>query len=315
MKDILVIHIGAGKHDPNKLKKYKILLRNALSKTLIVEASDVIESSPLTNTGYGSSLNLLGKVECDASFITNDKIGAVVNMSCKNPTKELFRVFQYLDTLYESDETDLTSPVMLTYPLLKNLVPHIVDDDLVSEKSRKIYDMYKDKIFQGDYSKHCAIPHEISDTIGITYISDNETTIVTSSGGNFFKLPGRIGCAGVIGAAIARKKLDDCEICCMCSGNGEQIIKSKLAWEIANNIYNVAGDEYGEYLERKVYELNPKFYVGFIIILNYQSRVQLLYGHTTPTFYFGFRSPNQTRVILSSSDKLGHFTFGEYSLH
>ena len=74
---------------------------------------------------------------------------------------------------------------MLTYPLLKNLVPHIVDDDLVSEKSRKIYDMYKDKIFQGDYSKHCAIPHEISDTIGITYISDNETTIVTSSGGNF----------------------------------------------------------------------------------------------------------------------------------
>ncbi|KAF6071483.1 Asparaginase family protein [Candida albicans] len=137
MKDILVIHIGAGKHDPNKSKKYKTLLRNALSKTSIVEASDVIESSPLTNTGYGSSLNLLGKVECDASFITNDKIGAVVNMSCKNPTKELFRVFQYLDTLYESDETDLTSPVMLTYPLLKNLVPHIVDDDLVSEKSRK----------------------------------------------------------------------------------------------------------------------------------------------------------------------------------
>ena len=45
--------------------------------------------------------------------------------------------------------------------------------------------MYKDKIFQGDYSKHCAIPHEISDTIGITYISDNETTIVTSSGGIF----------------------------------------------------------------------------------------------------------------------------------
>ena len=45
MKDILVIHIGAGKHDPNKLKKYKTLLRNALSKTSIVEASDVIESS------------------------------------------------------------------------------------------------------------------------------------------------------------------------------------------------------------------------------------------------------------------------------
>ena len=67
----------------------------------------MIESSPLTNTGYGSSLNLLGKVECDASFITNDKIGAVVNMSCKNPTKELFRVFQYLDTLYESDRNRL----------------------------------------------------------------------------------------------------------------------------------------------------------------------------------------------------------------
>lgn len=315
MNDILIIHIGAGKHDPNKLENYKTLLRNALTRPSITEASDVIESSSLTNTGYGSSLNLLGKVECDASYISNEKVGAIVNMTCEKPTKELFRIFQYLDTLYDSDETDLTPPVMLVYPLLKNLIPNIMDGNLVSAKSRKIYDTYKDKIFQGKHLDHYTIPNEVSDTIGITHISDTETTIVTSSGGNFFKLPGRIGCAGVIGAAIARKKLSDCEICCMCSGNGEQIIKSKLAWEIANSIANVAGDEYGGYLEKMIYELNPRFYVGFIIVLNYGSQTQLLYGHTTETFYFGFRSPNQTRIVLSSSDKLGYFTFGEYSLH
>lgn len=323
MMDILVIHIGAGIHDHKLTHKYKSLLRKALSKKSILESSKIVESSSLTNTGYGSSLNVLGNVECDASFIMNDstttttttnqqRLGSLVNMTCKFPILELFRVFGQLDELYEN-ELDLTSPLMLTYPSLQNTIIGITKDssELISPKARRVYELYKDEVFQDK-----RLPHGISDTIGILHVHENVTTIATSSGGNLFKLPGRIGCAGVLGAGIAFSDQGaGVKIGCMCSGNGEQIIQYNLAQVLVDNIGSFSDDNYGECIEKLLRGFSGHLYVGFIVVIQKQSSVQLLYGHTTESFHFGFRVGEcKTKVILSYSEHEGKLTFGEYIL-
>lgn len=317
--DILVIHIGAGIHDQKLTHKYKSLLRNALSKHSLLESSKIIESSSLTNTGYGSSLNLLGKVECDASFIINNhnnkesRIGSLVNMNCKFPILELFHIFNNIDELYNY-ESDLSPPIMLSYPSLKNFINgEIIEDpnELISPKSQRIYNLYKDKVF-----KDKKLPRDgISDTIGLIHLQNNTTTIASSSGGNFLKLPGRIGCAGIIGASIAFNKSGIANISCMCSGNGEQIIRYKLAQLLVENISSYLEDNYGECIDKLLCGFPVPLYIGFIVVIETLERVQLLYGHTTESFHFGFRvAEDKTKVVMSYAEQKGKLTFGEYIL-
>ncbi|EGW35545.1 uncharacterized protein SPAPADRAFT_48528 [Spathaspora passalidarum NRRL Y-27907] len=312
--DILVAHLGAGNHNPASSSKYKTLLKRSLNHNDIIEAARVVEQSELTNTGYGSSLNLLGCVECDASFIEATekvRIGSLVGVDCSYPIKEVFRTLDYVNELYQSDDKhDLTAPVMLNYQRVKDLIPKNPDElspnQLISKRQQRIYDIYKDKVLGGRIEE---LKHQITDTIGLIRIVECKTTLATSSGGNFFKLPGRIGCAGIIGAAIDFKRIEGYEISCMCSGNGEQIIRSKLSWEIVNNISKVPEEEYASYFKQLV----GSIYCGFIVVIKSKSTSHLLYGHTTESFHFGFRVGENTRVILSHSEKEG-FTFGEYKL-
>ncbi|KAG7664505.1 uncharacterized protein J8A68_001956 [[Candida] subhashii] len=317
MNDILIIHLGAGNHSSDFSSQYKSLLRRSLKQDNLIEASKILEDSSLTNTGYGSSLNILGKVECDASFVINTKvenkrrIGSLSGIDSKHPISTLFDTFTFIEDIYKNDQHELSIPVSLSYPSLKGILPKQNDSiNLISEKSQRIYEAYKEKVFEGRIEE---LKHIISDTIGLIRIVDGNTTIATSSGGNFFKLPGRIGCAAIIGAAIDSINYEDCEISCMCSGNGEQIVKSMLAHEIANKIRNIPSDEYGKCLQEIVYKHSDKFYGGFIVATTSPGKIQILYGHTTESFHFGYRVNDSTRVVLSYSERQGRFTFGEYN--
>ncbi|RLV92219.1 hypothetical protein JA1_003287 [Spathaspora sp. JA1] len=314
--DILVVHLGAGNHNPASSVKYKNLLKCALKQEGIIEASKILEKSELTNTGYGSSLNLLGNVECDVSFIESGKesrMGSLIGVDCAYPIKKALQTFDYIKEVYQcpDDTHDLTAPVMLNYQSVKGMIPRnqneLSSKQLVTKHQQRIYDLYKDVVLGGRVEE---LKHEITDTIGLIHITEDKTTLATSSGGNFFKLPGRIGCAGVLGAAIDFKRFNNFEISCMCSGNGEDIIRYKLAWEIVNNISQVPEDEYALYFKRLI----GSMYCGFIVTIKSNSTSHLLYGHTTESFHFGFRVGENTRVILSHSEKQGDFTFGEYKL-
>ncbi|RCK67478.1 Threonine aspartase 1 [Candida viswanathii] len=315
--DILVVHIGAGLHNPASTHRYKTLISTALSQRSILESSRVIESSPLTNTGYGSSLNMLGRVECDASFIRGEEIGAVVGMPTRHPILEAFRVFEHLRGVYAS-EPDLTPPVMLSYPSLKDVIPGVCgydDAELISPKSQKVFDMHKDRVFQSKEIQLRLLPRGISDTVGLIHIQDETTTLATSSGGNAFKLPGRIGCAGMLGAGIAFKESGDVKVSCMCSGNGEQIIRCALARTVVDRVGDVPEEMYRESIDGILSGLLPDvLYVGFIVVIQRGRRVLLLYGHTTESFHFGFRYLDKSKVVLSYAEQEGKLTFGEYVL-
>lgn len=352
--NLVIVHIGAGNHSLLKNDKYRRLIKGALlvneSESVLTEVSKKLEKSVLTNTGYGSSLNLVGAVQCDASFISYDRehndtqVGVMYNIANKYPITETLTCFEQLNRLYSTGfkSFGLSRPLMFDHgqkPLLDeltNMKEEVDTNTLVSPRSQKIYNTYKDTLV-GDYNQppndvDC-IRNEIQDTIGIMHIDGRTTEIATSSGGNFFKFPGRIGCAGVLGAAIGHRTKNGISVSCMCSGNGEDIIMMNAAGRIADHIVNNYSADYCNALVDIIMQAsidvpltavdkynNTIIYMGAVCVIHdlNSGAKRLVYCHSTESFYFGFRSHNKKPELILSrldSDRVGQvFARGEFKI-
>jgi len=108
---VIVVHAGAGDHpkqaEVGLLRTIRRALRAAHSavsngdngQTVITEAMSVLEDSPLTNAGIGSSLNLDGEVECDSSIVDGSDPNAFASVAAlkkiKNPSKAAVKVLDF----------------------------------------------------------------------------------------------------------------------------------------------------------------------------------------------------------------------------
>lgn len=347
--DLTVVHIGAGVHAQSKQTAYTRLIKSALiaSQTSLIEASQKLEASPQTNTGYGSSLNIDGEVSCDASVIEvtpeqRNELGAH-DIKRLFPITETSKLLQKLDLLYGKgpfEKLGITKPIELDFKqkravdrLLGVEEPETIED-LVLPRAQRIYDYYinnsdilhpsqqrridrnmkdsgrKDvdrKIQDADSLKHTDIETYldteldlVQDTIGLVQLKTPSVTMCTSSGGNFFKLPGRIGCAGILGCAIESLSNETRRITCMCSGNGEQIIQLTLARSLCQRALDFGGDDLAEELIGWVKSRLIDPYIGVILTVeDTQEGNWLLYFHSTESFYFGFFNHQEMEVVLS----------------
>lgn len=338
--DILVAHVGAGRHSSSKSKQYRKLLSKALAYNEIQEVGEILEKNTLTNTGYGSALDYNGEVNCDCSFMINRNgqvsSGSAYNVSADTPIRSTIEVFEKVEDIYHNKlgHFGLNKPILVDYGdktlrLMINLEegPH---KSLVSPQTKKIYDMYKTRLDNDESLALEAFP-DVQDTIGVITIQSSGSSIASSSGGNFFKLPGRIGCAAVIGAAIYRLERNNKEVYCLCSGNGEDILTMQLASMVCHSLLE-AEDDYpnamvNSIMQRKsdlsLYSLEPSElcvpYVGLICLVRDipLEETTLSYCHSTESFYFGFKSKRGKEVVLSTHDpkKVGKtFVRGEYRL-
>lgn len=327
--DVLIVHIGAGNHSKLRDSQYRKLLRKAIRQSSLVDAAGVVERSPLTNTGNGSSLNLKGKVECDASFIQNfngnTRQGSLTGIDDSNvPIETTLKLYEKVQQYYAEKFVGygLSTPSALVYSACRDMFGSEGSTDiLILPEAQHIYDTYQQHMAQ-----------EVSDTIGIVEIGLEGTTLATSSGGNFFKIPGRVGCAGIIGAAIDFYRQGKVEISCMCTGSGEDIMAMKLAYYIVSHIYNETDEvDYGAKLVELVQEQaaritltavnqqgEPIIYLGAIVIINTGEKKMLVYCHSTESFYFGYKSNGKKDIVVSrlhNPAKAGKvFAYGEFLL-
>lgn len=320
----LLIHIGAGKHLETNDQEYKQVIKRALSKNdvdgidSIKSASMILDEHKLVNSGFGSSPNMIGKISNDASILQYDHSQLIAykclhNINHNQPIREVIRVFNCIDKLFEIKQLNkigLVKPRILDYSTRNYLYPEvgieIPGDAEVLENQQNQFQLYSKAL---DLMKD-----EVQDTIGMIHIC-GATSLAASSGGNFLKLPGRVGCAGVVGAGTAFKVSGEIEISCLCSGNGEDIILLQLANLMIDN-WEIPPHEIDPMIRGKwqdIAKFSERLYIGAVLVVHNTTSgcINVIYYHTTETFYFGYNFKG-TKIIQSKLN--GNYIVGEFQV-
>jgi beta-aspartyl-peptidase (threonine type) len=184
-----------------------------------VEAAVVIlEDDPVFDAGYGSHLNLNGRVECDAIVMDGSTLraGAVATLQhVRNPVRLARKVLENCPHMMLAAEGAERFAHEQGIKLCAN-------EELVTDAEREAWSKCK-------LDKHAAAFHRGHEqgTVGAVAIDRNgQLFAATSTGGTCCKLPGRVGDSPLIGCGCyADQEAGGLS----CTGYGEAIMKIVMA--------------------------------------------------------------------------------------
>jgi len=294
---VLVIHGGAGNITPERITPDKqVLYEEKLTEALsvgekvlagggtaldaVVAAIQVMEESPLFNSGKGAVFNAEGKNELDASIMDGKtlKAGAVAGvMTIKSPVAAARRVM------------DSSAHVMLAgrgaeeFARLQGL--EIVDPSyFYTEESWQEYLKVKARI-ETDGKKG---------TVGAVAIDINgNLAAATSTGGMVYKKYGRIGDSPIIGAGTYANN-ESCAV--SCTGHGEFFIRNSVAFDVSARMLYL-----GETLEKSasyiiMEKLKAQGAAGGLIALDKDGNIAMPFN--TPGMFRGFVSAGGKAEVM-----------------
>lgn len=180
-----------------------------------------LEDNPLFNAGYGSVLNKEGFVEVDGSIMdgATGKFGAVAAMP---GIKHAISVAKHV--LEDTEHLVLAGQGAADFAIEKGFTFEncITDTQLKMWQKAKEFEAKKlDLVF----SPFTGLIKK-TDTVGCVMIDDQgKLAAGSSTGGSFYKLPGRVGDTPFIGGGIFAS--ETCAI--VCTGRGEAFIQTLTA--------------------------------------------------------------------------------------
>lgn len=205
---------------------HKILADGGTALEAVQKTINVMENSPLFNSGKGAVLNANGIAELDASVMDGKtkNAGAISGVQhIKNPINLAYKVMN------ESDHVMLSASGAEDFAKLHDL--EFVDNDyFITERRRKALESSKARE-QGVSSNEFYLSNEKYGTVGCAAL-DQEGNLAagTSTGGMTNKKYGRIGDSPIIGAGTyANNKT--CAI--SATGHGEYFIRGVVAHDIS----------------------------------------------------------------------------------
>ncbi|XP_046613466.1 threonine aspartase 1 isoform X1 [Neodiprion virginianus] len=334
---LIAVHVGAGQHSLTLKEKYEKLCCVACKKAAsilksggnvldaVVEATIILENSPLTNAGYGSNLTIEGKVECDASVMDGSTlqfgaVGAVGGI--KNPVAAA-------KLLCNQQSGNLTHGRIFPSFLVgdgaqlwgkeKGLQTTSVED-LISVKALKIYKHYKRKVLSCEN-----VQKQITkkmDTVGAICVdTDGNVASACSSGGIILKHPGRVGQAAVWGCGVwarSARGSPDCSVATSTSGCGEHLISATLARSIAEGILSSNCPTTALHSVMKNDFIESPFLTGLdqklggTIAIKYSPQQfvgDLLWSHSTKSMIIGYMNTRElkpkSRMSVLTSPEVG----------
>ena len=230
MKPSLIVHGGAWDIPDSAVPACKSGCERALtagwgileaggSALDAIEAAVVIlEDDPVFDAGYGSHLNLDGRVECDAIVMDGSTLraGAVATLQhVRNPVRLARKVLE-------------NCPHMMLVAEGAERFAHeqgiklCANEELVTDAEREAWSNCK-------IDKHAAAFHRGHEqgTVGAVALDrDGRLFAATSTGGTCCKLPGRVGDSPLIGCGCYA---DSESGAVSCTGYGEAIMKIVMA--------------------------------------------------------------------------------------
>ncbi|MFB6226961.1 MAG: isoaspartyl peptidase/L-asparaginase family protein [bacterium] len=231
----LVAHGGAGKWRKDKqtraLEGLESAVRNgrdqlATGGTALDTAEQVVtdlENNPVFNAGTGSSLNLDGEIEMDASIMNGERrtAGAVAGLrDVKNPIQVARKV------MTETDHVMLSGEGALRFARAMGFESH----DCMTEQSQKTYEKKKKDIKSGERRYSFPNMPELLEkypelekgTVGAAVRDrDGRFAAATSTGGLILQLAGRVGDTPIPGAGTYATKSSAASA----TGQGELVMR------------------------------------------------------------------------------------------
>jgi beta-aspartyl-peptidase (threonine type) len=230
MRPSLIVHGGAWDIPDDAVEACNDGCRKALASGWSILASGgsavqaveaavmVLEDDPIFDAGYGSHLNLDGKVECDAMVMDGGTLraGAAAGLHrLKNPIRLARKILEECPHMMlvgqGAERFAKDSGLTLCEP-----------EELVSEAEWEAY-------LRCSKDKHAAIHHRGHEqgTVGAVALDDQGRLFAaTSTGGTCCKLPGRVGDSPLIGCGCYA---DSQAGGVSCTGYGEAIMKIVMA--------------------------------------------------------------------------------------
>jgi beta-aspartyl-peptidase (threonine type) len=213
-----------------------ILQQGGSAIDAVEEACKRLEDNPVFNAGTGSVLNLYGYVEMDASIMTSHlQCGAIATLrNVKNPITLARKVMQLTDHVLLAGEGANHFARVMNEPSYDPVTPErrarwkeiraLLETDLAEA-------MQKDELEHwtrmATYIERYLTFEEraLHSTVGAVALDDDGLLAVgTSTGGIWFKLPGRVGDTPLIGAGSYANHHGAASA----TGHGEGIIKLLL---------------------------------------------------------------------------------------
>lgn len=209
---------------------WSILSHGGSALDAVEAAVVVLEDDPVFDAGFGSHLNLDGRVECDAIVMEGATLraGSVAAVErVRNPIRLARKVFENCPHMM------LVGAGAERFAAQEG-VPLCVPEELVTEAER-------DAWLKCRNSKHAAAHHRGHEqgTVGAVAIEEGGALFAaTSTGGTCCKLPGRVGDSSLIGCGCYA----DSEVGGIsCTGYGEAIMKIVMAKTAAEFLRHSSG--------------------------------------------------------------------------
>ncbi len=200
---------------------YQMLTQGSSSLDAVERAVMVLEDASVFNAGRGSSLNLEGVPEMDASIMTSDmKFGAVAVITDVRYPIQVARM-----VMEKTDHLVLGGPNAVRFARIMG-VPRF---DCVTREKRRVWRRMRKKL-PGSYFEKIGDFAEYYGTVGVVAIDRHGMiTAGTSSGGITMRMPGRIGDVPTPGAGTYADRNGGVGA----TGHGEEILRHLLSFRAA----------------------------------------------------------------------------------
>jgi beta-aspartyl-peptidase (threonine type) len=213
---------------------WRILQSGGAALDAIEAAVKALEDDPVFDAGYGSHLNLDGRVECDAMVMDGATLraGSVAALQrVRNPISLARKVFENCThMMLVADGAERFAEVQG--------IQLCAPEELISEAERDAWKKCK-------MDKHAANFHRGHEqgTVGAVALDgDGRLFAATSTGGTCCKLPGRVGDSPLIGCGCYA---DSEAAGVSCTGYGEAIMKIVMAKTATDFLRRPAGTDQG----------------------------------------------------------------------
>lgn len=237
----------------------------------VIAAVVALEDDPLFNAGTGSTLNLDGEVECDASVMTDDlqagAVGAVKGL--KNPITVARLVME------RTKHVLLVADGALRFAR-EHGITFVDPASMITDRARAKWSR----------AGQAAAPSSGGTVGAVARDGRGRVAAATSTGGTTRKLPGRLGDTPLIGCGTYAAP----QGAASCTGIGEAIIKTTLARWAVDRLGQ--GAEPMEVAQKAVAQLPVAGGDGGIILVDTQGRAG-----------FAFNTRRMSRAIIDPAGR------------